>query len=239
MLEDETKLPNHIYWVSTKGYPAALDENPFANEVYTPTFSRFFYDIDEPTRNILNLDLKETSDGIHESLLNQIARRLFHLKFTLQRPIELTFIPSSKLTELFRQGKSGAYDAIIDGAIKSTIHGLDHVIFCTGYTYNYPDLLQNITCYYGDEIRVNRDFSIQPVNKHTACKLFLNNGAKTFYGPADPNLSLIAWRSANIINAAFKRPIYNTTQQVSMVNWCLEDPVANDTVKQLEKSYEY
>lgn len=218
LLEDKTKLPQTIYWVSSKGYPVALDENPFANEIYTPFFSHFFYQLNSDTRYNMNKILKDTSDGINFHLLEKIYRRLFDLRYKYNHPIKLHFIPLSRLSDVNRQSAS-QYTATIRGVINEEINNVNTIVFCTGYNYYADDLLPNLKNYYGEEIQVLENFSIKPNNSSTQCKIFLNNGAKPSHGPADPNLSLMTWRNAMIINAIMNSPVYNNTKDFNMIDW--------------------
>ena len=232
MLESEDQLPEKIYWVTSKGYPVVLDENPFANEIYTPAFSRFFYTLDARKRLQLNQALKDTSDGIHSALLERIYQRLFYLSATKRLPLELFFLPLSELCGLSTIHSTSAgpcYQAKLKGCIEKTVDHLDSVVFCTGHEYCAPTLLTDLQYYYGDTLHINRDFSIQSVLPNSDSKLFLNNGAKAFYGPADPNLSLLAWRSAVIINAAFEDKIYHLPGGSHMLHWGLaaDQPITN------------
>ena len=72
--------------------------------------------------------------------------------------------------------------------------------------------------YYGDKIEIEKDFSIRKINNEEN-RIFVNNGAKSFYGPADPNLSLLPWRSAIIINSLLKENIYPLNNEEEMIYW--------------------
>ena len=243
LLKSEDSLPAEIYWVTSKGYPVMLDENPFANEIYTPAFSRFFYAMDLDKRAEVNQLLKDTSDGIHSVLLETIYQRLFYLIKTKKLPLKLIFIPLSELCglEMMTSPTKTTYQAKIKGYVEKTINHLDRVIFCTGHEFCAPSLLKGLKNYYGNKIHVNHDFSIQATHRNTRSKLFLNNGAKAFHGPADPNLSLLAWRSAVIINAAFEKTIYHLPKTSHIMEWGLEseqDSKITNTVE-LETYDEY
>ncbi|MCH9769642.1 MAG: SidA/IucD/PvdA family monooxygenase [Gammaproteobacteria bacterium] len=244
ILQDDANMPEHIYWVSTKGYPVMLDENPFANEVYTPTFSQSFYKLSDKKRQQLNTVLGDTSDGIHQSLLEKIYQRLYCVRFIMHVDIKLTFIPLSKVADLqvSEQLSDGVqYRVSIEGAGEQVIDNIGYIIFCTGYSYNADDLLPGLQNYYGQKIEINQDFSIQPLNQVTSCKLFLNNGAKAFYGPADPNISLMTWRNAVIINSAFNMQAYNLHESTELVSWEVSHAKASvtDNSKILEFANEH
>ncbi|MBX9770614.1 MAG: hypothetical protein K2X29_04545, partial [Candidatus Obscuribacterales bacterium] len=62
------------------------------------------------------------------------------------------------------------------------------------------------------------DFSIQwdgPAQN----KIYVQNAARHSHGVADPNLSLMAWRSATIINSVAGQDIYDLEGESSGMNW--------------------
>lgn len=223
LLENDQSLPARIYWVTKKGYPVILDENPFANDIYTPAFAEFFYNLDVSKREELGKVLRDTSDGIHEALLTKIYQRLFFLNKTNRLSIKLSLFPLSKLHDLEKYSPSDVhtnakYKAILNGLVNKSIDNIDRVIFCTGFTHKSSNLLRNLKNYYGDKIEIEKDFSIRKINNEEN-RIFVNNGAKSFYGPADPNLSLLPWRSAIIINSLLKENIYPLNNEEEMIYW--------------------
>ena len=50
-------------------------------------------------------------------------------------------------------------------------------------------------------------------------KIFLHNGSRHIRGVADPNLSLLAWRSAKIINTMTGKELYDVKGDKSAINW--------------------
>jgi lysine N6-hydroxylase len=50
-------------------------------------------------------------------------------------------------------------------------------------------------------------------------RIYVQNAARDRRGIADPNLSLIAWRSAKIVNSLLGRAVYDVTDEVPLVDW--------------------
>ena len=243
LLESESQLPRKVYWASTKGYPAALDENPFANEVYTPNYSQYFYSLDLAHREQLNMILRETSDGIHNGLLQKIYQRLFELKHIKKTPVKLNFLPMSRVEGLVISSNEAArkkYQADIKGCIDTSLGDLDAVIFCTGHKIMASRMMSQLGHYCLSPLKVDYNFSIQTNYPRSTCKLFLNNGAKKSHGSADPNLSLMAWRSACIINALLDEDYFLLSSPSSILDWGLDAEAVNKTASdQVKKDYVY
>ncbi len=51
------------------------------------------------------------------------------------------------------------------------------------------------------------------------CKLFVQNGARAQHGIANSNLSLLAWRSATILNAILGRPVFDCSPVSGALTW--------------------
>ena len=233
LLQDQDALPDEIIWVSSKGYPVCLDENPFANDLYTPSFSNSFFDLSAEQRSRYNAMLRDTSDGIQSNLLERVYQRLFFLTEVKRLPLKLSFVPVSKIAKVEEDAASKTFTASTVGFCNSDIPSLDQIILCTGFIQNDLTLLQGLGNYCDAGVTVREDFSIQP-SCETSCRVFVHNGAKSFFGPADPNLSLISWRSAKIINSIAGEEIYKLRDDFSsMINWVFtppEDMASNPTI---------
>jgi lysine N6-hydroxylase len=88
---------------------------------------------------------------------------------------------------------------------------VDIVILCTGAQYRRPAFLDPMMgkLNWGTEgYSIREDYSIE-WDGPSDLNIYMQNGAKHTRGVADPNLSLMAWRSATIINSMAKREVYD------------------------------
>ena len=64
----------------------------------------------------------------------------------------------------------------------------------------------------------DRDYSIawerSPTNR-----VYVQNHDREIWGIADPNMSLMAWRSALIANSLLGRDVYDTSDNAPLVHW--------------------
>lgn len=222
LLADEQCFPSHLYWVSSRSNFLPLDDSPFTNELFTPGYSAHFFELPLEQRLFTVDSQKLASDGISMNLLQDIYRRLYSLEFLRARKPEIALRANKRMVGLT---KSGAGDYTV--ALKDSLQGrtsevtVDAVILCTGYQYRIPaflkPLLPRIPLDKGGYL-YNPDFSIKWDGPATN-KIYVQNAAINSRGIADPNLSLMAWRSANIVNDLAGRPVYKVHDSKELQLW--------------------
>jgi len=222
LVSDDSMLPASVQWISRRPNFLPLDETPFINEQFTPGYSDYFFGLPETLREHLVADQKLTSDGISPSMLEAIYRRLYELKFLMKQGYNWELQPGRAL-ETVVQGSRGfelTTKHVHTGQIET--RDADIVILCTGYAARLPKCLapirKRITLNARDEYVVLPDYSIEwdgPPNH----KIYVQNASRTQRGLADPNLSLLAWRSAKIVNSLAGRDVYDVQNNHSILNW--------------------
>lgn len=221
LLLDSNALPKRLVWVSRRENFLPLDDSPFANEWFTPAYSEFFFELDEPQRARWAAAQRLASDGISEPLLRDIYRRLYELRF-IERcdPRGFTLLPSHSLVGMDRTGDG--YTLMMQSSVGGTRAELfDTVILATGYRWELPPCMQELKGrlqFAGGEPVVRADFSLA-WDGPGATRIFVQNAARLQRGVADPNLSLLAWRSARILNQLARRELYDCTPANAMIDW--------------------
>jgi lysine N6-hydroxylase len=221
LLVDTPKLPKEVIWVSRRSNFCPLDESPFANELFTPAYSEYFYKLKSEERSKLLDEQKLASDGISLDLLETIYRRLYALEFLHGRGRVCCLRPNSRFEGMDRCGREWML------TIKNTFDDspeaivADVVILCTGFEYRMPDFLGSLSDrihWTAEGYSVRSDFSIE-WDGPSDHKLYVQNAARKQRGIPDPNLSLMAWRSATIINSMMKRKVYDVDQSSSLFDF--------------------
>ncbi|GAB4569607.1 MAG: SidA/IucD/PvdA family monooxygenase [Haliangiales bacterium] len=221
LLLDRDALPSKLLWAGRReGFPP-LDDSPFANELFTPSYSDRFQSLGAAEqRRLLTLQTL-TSDGVSMSLLEDLYRRLYQLQFIEHKqPAQL--LPGFELVGVERGASGQGWDLELCSQRGARIvERVDVVILATGHRYQIPACLDPIKHRIdrdGDALRVRDDFSVVwdgPAHS----RIFLQNGARHQRGVADPNLSLLAWRSAMILNALAGRCVYDCAAAESIIDW--------------------
>jgi lysine N6-hydroxylase len=221
LLANSDRLPREVCWISRRANFLPLDESPFANEWFTPAYSDFFFNLPAEVRAKLLEEQKLASDGISPGLLELLYQRLYELEFIESASCRLRLCPGRVLSAMHRD--AGGYFLEVDerytGARDSV--RVDQVILCTGYTYAVAPFLAPLAgrlALDDDKYQIAEDFSVVwdgPSDR----RIYVQNAARFRRGVADPNLSLLAWRSAKIVNSLLGRTVYDVEEEPSLVDW--------------------
>ncbi|MET3139433.1 lysine/ornithine N-monooxygenase [Undibacterium sp. GrIS 1.2] len=164
------------------------------------------------------------SDGISADTLRTIYQKMYTRRFIDGERDVISMLPNRRVISRSAVDKQSALLTQHKGdGSKELVHA-DTVIFATGYRNAHAPLSDRLTRrldWEGDEIRVGADYAAQ-WDAPRGQGLFIQNATRNQKGLADPNLSLMAWRSRQIADAILGRK-----QQVcnvpSFVNWRGDD----------------
>ncbi|MBX9722838.1 MAG: SidA/IucD/PvdA family monooxygenase, partial [Candidatus Obscuribacterales bacterium] len=186
-------------------------------------FSEFFYSLPADRKEQVVQQQTLASDGISLSLLEQIYQRLYFLECIEKREKIVDFIPGHKLEQIEKSGES--YKLVLSRSNDSddtVVIDADIIILATGYKWQLPAYLgglnDRIPLDENGNFLVNKDYSIEwdGPDQH---RIYVQNGARHSHGVADPNLSLMAWRSATIINSIAESQVYDLDGESSAMDW--------------------
>ncbi|MBL4648005.1 MAG: SidA/IucD/PvdA family monooxygenase [Gammaproteobacteria bacterium] len=219
LLADKHNLPKEISWISPRSSFFPMDDSPFANELFMPAYNEFFYTLSKQQKEKLLAKQVLSSDGITESLLVEIYQRIYYLQCIEKVSIVINLLPSYKLAKMTKH--LNRFKCIINSEYQDIEKTTDYMIFCTGYHQKIPafmSTLQSHLCLQEGKYHINKDFSVE-WKGHPYNKIYVQNAARHSHGVADPNLSLMAWRSATIINSLLKEVVYDIDDMSHSINW--------------------
>jgi lysine N6-hydroxylase len=221
ILTGEHELPRSLTWISSRLGMLPLDDSPFTNEWFHPAYVDHFYGLPAERRNELLSGQRMASDGVSERLLREIYLRLYELDTLQPGRIRHRLLVCRRVIDLFRFG--GRLVATVHnedtGEIES--HDADVVICATGYRARIPEYLEPLRGrIVGSDgaLRIRRDYSLD-WDGPPDLGIYIQNGAESTHGIADPNLSLAAWRSARIVNSICGRTAYSVEGEASTISW--------------------
>ena len=224
LLANEKQLPLSIHWVSKRLNFLTIDDSPFTNELFTPKYAKHFYQLDPQKKQSLLSDQKLASDGISQSTAEEIYRKLYEFRFIKNKSEALSLLPYHDLCHI--EKTSHAYKVNIIDSEKGNNKVLlaDKIILCTGYHYQEPYFLSGIQdmLHYDKYGLVINDHYEMSWDGMDICTIYMQNGAKHTHGVADPNLSLLAYRSAMILHHALGEVIYPKINSSCLVDWAVE-----------------
>ena len=221
LLSKQEDAPSKLTWISSRPNFDPIDDSPFANEYYTPNYCDYFYTLSTDSKNKLNRDQTLSSDGINMCLLEDLYRLIYELDFIEDKKLHVELLPDSRLTEVIPVGN--AFNLVGEKQLNKHLFTteVDIVILATGFEYRNPVFLNSIRHlinYENGQFRINPDYSIEWEHQNSN-KIYIQNGSRHVRGVADPNLSLIAWRSAKIINSICKETIYDIEDKFPVFDW--------------------
>jgi len=100
------------------------------------------------------------------------------------------------------------------------------LILATGYCFKLPDFLAPIEPQLSldrhGHLNLGDNFSVK-WDGPRGNKIFAVNAGRHSYGIAEPQLSLMAWRSAMIVNAILGRSHFDIDMMTLVIKWSLND----------------
>ncbi|WP_246257132.1 lysine N(6)-hydroxylase/L-ornithine N(5)-oxygenase family protein [Amycolatopsis anabasis] len=225
LLSRRDALPRRVCWISRRENFFPLDDSPFTNDYYMPSHSDYFARLDRATRAKFNSRQVLTSDGISLSTLQEIYQRTYVHRFVNGSPDLVMLRPNREVVQV--TGAPGAWDIAVrhndhPGAVEHV--DADVIVWATGYRPASMDFLAPIDARLereSQEYRIDQNFAVRwdgPPDRN----IFIQNAARQQRGLADPNLSLLAWRSQRIIDRLCGARTDN--QQPSFIEWAVEVP---------------
>ncbi|WP_165982514.1 lysine N(6)-hydroxylase/L-ornithine N(5)-oxygenase family protein [Dankookia rubra] len=215
------KPPASIAWVSRRSNFLPLDETHFSNEHFTPAYVKHFFELPADRRVTLLQEQRMMSDGISPSTLRELYAEVYRLRFLEKVPPVPRLLPGHSVVGCtswrgalgieLRSADTGAGQRIV----------ADLVIAATGYRVALPPCLEALGIAW-DAVTgtpmLGRCYAIS-WDGPAANRIYLQNAGRVSHGVADPQLALLAWRSATILNDALGREVFPLGTEASLIEW--------------------
>ncbi|MCL9780397.1 SidA/IucD/PvdA family monooxygenase [Vibrio sp. S4M6] len=209
-------------WLSRRPNYQPLDEAAFTNEFFTPDYVESFINLNPKVKSIEVAAQKLTSDGITQACLLEIYRELYHRFDVLKENKWVRLLPHRTMDDLTQIHNTFSVKATNALSGQCEFHQADIVILATGFDAPSPTCLKNIIPQLEldtqGRYQLSSNFELQWEHNQTN-KIFAVNAGMHSHGIAEPQLSLMAWRSAKIINALAKQDIYDIGAGEGMIDW--------------------
>ena len=214
--------PRSIAWISRRPNFEPLDETHFTNEYFSPGYLRHFHGLPEARRTSVLAGQKLASDGISPSTLEELYQLLYRDRHLTDKDAGYLLLPGREAIALQRDGAAMRISARSPMAEGLETVDADLVILCTGYHSVFPQVLKPLA------ERLDLDAAERPrLDPHFRVlwdgpsdrRIYLQNYARHSHGIADPQLSLMAWRSAVIANDLLGGRRYDVDDLASPITW--------------------
>lgn len=212
-----------IIWLTNKNHFMALDESPFANELFTPSYIDYFYELHPKSREALILEQYQIAQGISPQTCVEIYQNIYHSRnkgcnFNVR-------LGTSISAEDITLDTDQRCDILCNLKLLKTKYKqfkikCDAVILATGLKKCLPPFMEEILKHKNQlqDLRITKDYALQ-LEMPTKGKLYIQNQCIKSHGIQDVNLSLAAHRAATIANSIFKKQIYRLDYEPCFVDW--------------------
>jgi lysine N6-hydroxylase len=222
LLADEHALPAHLTWISSGFGFQPLDDSPFTNEWFSPSYAEHFNRLSHERRaDILRAQRSAGGDGITDALSVSIYRRLYYLDHVVESPMRHRLLSGRRAVGIEPDGSQFIVD--LHDADRGAVERVpaDLVILCTGYRNEIPEYLKPIRSRLREaegQFQVRSDYSLD-FDGPNDLRIYVQGFAESTHGLNDSLLSLGSWRSARIANSILGRDVYRTDPGVTTVAW--------------------
>ncbi|ACE94758.1 L-lysine 6-monooxygenase (NADPH) protein (plasmid) [Rhizobium etli CIAT 652] len=214
-----------LIWISRRHNFEPINDTPFSNQVFSPEYVQAYLKLSGEQKQAALKNSILTSDGLSISTIHSIYRRLYALRYLDQSTLTASLSPNRDVIQMERDGN--AYRLIVrnhfDGGIE-VLHA-DAVVLATGYRFRLPDALgslsERISLDRNGYPTLNDDYTMQWTGPRTN-RLFAQNAGRYSHGIADSQLSLMAWRSAKIVNTLLGRQHFDAEPDNAQLVWATE-----------------
>ncbi|MEZ2126402.1 MULTISPECIES: lysine N(6)-hydroxylase/L-ornithine N(5)-oxygenase family protein [unclassified Sinorhizobium] len=226
LLGAENKV-EEITWISRRHNFEPINDTPFSNQVFSPEYVQAYLQLNHEQKQDALKNSILTSDGLSISTIHAIYQRLYALRYLEGSALNARLSPNRDVIQMEASG--GSYRLIVrnqfDGGIE-VLHA-DAVVLATGYRFRLPNALASmadkITCDRNGHPVLNDDYTLQWAGPR-ANRIFAQNAGRYSHGIADSQLSLMAWRSANIINTLLGKSHFEVEPDNAQLNWASAAP---------------
>lgn len=194
-----------------------LDESPFTNEYFNPNYVESFFGLDQDSKGPIVNAQKLASDGNTPQYLEKLYNCLYQLKYVQEDQLDFKILPYRNFIGL--EKTDGTHKVTLLNTFEHCHETLnaDVVILSTGFTIDVPKIFNPIKdlIHFDSEGRfiVKRNFDLDWKGPETN-KIFALNFSRHRHGISEPQTSLMAWRSATIINHMCDKEIYKINNAV-------------------------
>ncbi len=203
--------------VTSRANLEPLDNSPFTNEYFTPQYVDEFFKLDPSAKAPITSYQKLASDGNTPEYLTQLYNDLYQLKNILKDERAIEILPYRRMEGVGLE--QGSYELQIKNRFYQTneVLSADVVVLATGFESVVPELIAPLREFISFDLsgrfNFNPDFSLKWRGGERN-KIFALNFSRHGHGIAEPQTSLMAWRSATVINSLLGREHFQTKNSV-------------------------
>jgi lysine N6-hydroxylase len=208
-----------IWWFGRRPWFQILEDSASANDLYRPAYTSFLPQLPDEARRRLVAEQVLTSDGISSATLREIYQHNYEVMLDGGRH-PVTLLPGRDVIAA-RDDRDGL-SLTCDEAGGRAIYEARYAIVAAGRRPTplpFDEALSELIDVdeHGQPV-VEGDYSVRWSGPREH-RIFAQNRAPSMHGLADKNLSLLATRSATIINSLFHREVFSVRDECVTTLW--------------------
>lgn len=214
--------PKELLWISRRRNFEPLDETAFTNEYFTPDYTAAFHGLPYTVRAHEVRAQKLASDGITPAALQTLYCELYHRFDVLGEPRWARLLPHRHAVDLRCRGLGFVLRTELGLSGEREDLAADIVIFATGFRPQLPACVAPLAARFergpDDELVLGRYFEAR-WDGPAGHRVYAVNAGRHSHGIAEPQLSLMAWRSAVILNHVAGRRVFDVEDSAGPIAW--------------------
>lgn len=207
--------PQAVTWISRRAGLEPLDGSPFTDHCFTPQYVSDFHALPRATRERLLAGQKLLGDGISEPTLRALYQQLYLRHFLDAREPRVAVLPQREAVALSAHG--GSFGLLTRSHLDDSLarFEVDAVVLATGQRQALPACLEPLAAELGVDPQLLPEVDAQfrlcwPLP--CGVRMYAQNLGRVSHGIAEPQLSLMAWRSAVIANDVLGKERFATRE---------------------------
>lgn len=205
-------------WLSRTRSFAPMEYSKLGLQHFTPDYVEYFFNLPEETRTNLAKEQWQLYKAVSNQTLTDIHDELYERTIGGRRP-NAQFRPAVEVQDLQPDG-NGGYTLSCWHIYKkeTTLIHTDAVVWATGYRSKVPTFLRDLQSIIlrdaRGELAIQRDYSIG-LREKLSGNIYVQNGELHTHGVGAPDLTLGAWRAAQILNSVTGRESFRIAAEVA------------------------
>ena len=214
--------PLEVQWISNLPRFAPLEEGGFVDQVFTPSYVKSYQSLPQQSQQQEVASQKLASDGLTPSTVDELYTEIYRRKHLCSSSCTINLLPGRDVVAMEQNG--AGYQLASHSALsgQTETYQADMVILATGARPALPDfmapLLPRLSLDENGLPELDASYRLQwdgPAN----LQIFGLNLGLSSHGIVDPQMSVMAWRSATLLNAAVGERVFTLEDESKIIDW--------------------
>lgn len=217
LLQDIDSFDYELNWVTRSPRFFPLELSKLTLEMTSPDYVDYFFALPDEKRQALIKNQKNLYKGINSELIDDIFNLLYtkYEKLDQQaRPLKVNLTTNTSLNGVKKTLHNFELDLKNIESEQEFIVSTQGLVLSTGYHYQRPEFLDGIN----QEIRYRADGMYDVDREYNIAKkdnIFVQNAELHTHGFVSPDLGMVCYRNAHIMNAIMGQEIYPIEEQIA------------------------